>query len=135
MHRNDGKVPQVPQECDACGRSTDVKEIRKYELQPIDGVQVITMPEGAKILNLQVQRGDWYDHWFPVIWAFVDPKAAPVLRTLRIFRTGELIQSTMNELLYIGTYRIPNDKYESDQPQPFTVRSFHHTSTCGTCSR
>ena len=107
--------------------STDVKEIRKYELQPIDGVQVITMPEGAKILDLQVQRGDYYDHWFPVIWAFVDPKAAPVLRTLRIFRTGELIQSTMNELLYIGTYRIPNDKYESDQPQPFTVRSFHHT--------
>ena len=88
-----------------------MKEIWKYELRHLTDVQVITMPEGAKILNLQVQRGDSYAHWFPVIWAFVDPKATPVRRTLRIFGTGEPIQSTMNELLYIGTYRIPNDTY------------------------
>ena len=57
----------------------------------------IEMPAGSKILALQIREG------IPCIWALVNPKKHPVIRTFITYITGEEVSLTDD---YIGTYQI-----------------------------
>lgn len=72
-----------------------MKTIYKYPIEITDE-QVIEMPLGANILNVQIQN-DTVN-----IWAMVDPKEYAVPVKLRIFGTGNPVPSGL-VLRYIGT--------------------------------
>jgi hypothetical protein len=74
------------------------KRIYKYELAITDS-QTVTMPEGAEILAVQVQRGA------PCLWALVNPELRAVERHIETFGTGHPVDTGV-ERLYIGTYQI-----------------------------
>jgi hypothetical protein len=64
-----------------------------------DAIQVmLDMPEGAKILSLQVQND------MPCIWALVDPSAENVKRTFVIIGTG--ITLPKGEFDFVGTFQL-----------------------------
>jgi len=71
--------------------------IYKYPFGIADPVH-ITMPQGAKVLALQLQNG------VPCLWAQVVPSNTPRDRTLRIFGTGLPIAT--DKLTYVGTFQI-----------------------------
>jgi hypothetical protein len=58
------------------------------------------MPEGARILSLQIQRDG------PYMWAQVDNSKPLVARRFRVFATGEPIDDSL-PLAFIGTYQLP----------------------------
>ena len=72
--------------------------IWKYIIRTTD-VIAVTMPRGAKILCVQIQREE------PCIWALVDPNATIETRWLRIYGTGHPIDE-LGE--YVGTYQLHN---------------------------
>lgn len=72
-----------------------MKTIYKYPIEITDE-QVIEMPSGANILNVQMQN-DTVN-----IWAMVDPKEYAVPVKLRIIGTGNSIPPGL-ALRYIGT--------------------------------
>ena len=76
------------------------KQIWKYQLQTTDS-QEVKMPEGAKILCLQMQNSN------PCIWALVDASAKIERRVFQTFGTGENI-SKLSELKYVDTYQLLN---------------------------
>ena len=59
-----------------------METIYKYKLVPAE-TQAIIMPEGAKVLTVQVQRG------CPCLWALVESTNPPIARHFRIYGTGE----------------------------------------------
>jgi hypothetical protein len=61
-----------------------MKTIYKYPLHITD-TQVVTAPQGAVWLTVQVQRD------ILGLWAVVDPTAKPCGRTIRIYGTGQPI--------------------------------------------
>ncbi len=70
--------------------------IWKYTIQ---GPRVtLEMPQGAKILSLQVQNNQ------PKIWALVDTYQPNVSRTFRAIPTGSEFDAA--GLTYIGTFQI-----------------------------
>jgi hypothetical protein len=69
-------------------------QIWKYEL-PVQDKVVVPMPQGAKVITAQPQRGA------VTIWAEVDPEARRVARTFRIIGTGHPVDD--GGLRYIGT--------------------------------
>jgi len=72
-------------------------EIWKFPLA-VTNFQQVSMPVGAKILALQVQREQ------PCIWALVDPVALRENINVETFGTGHRIDSMERE--YIGTYQL-----------------------------
>lgn len=71
-------------------------EIWKFDL-PIQDTPIISMPEGAKILSLQVQEG------VPRIWALVNPQNDMKSRFFHIIGTGHNFkESTLGS--YVGTF-------------------------------
>ena len=73
-----------------------MKKIFKYRItHPLD---VISLPEGAEILCVQIQ------HELPCIWALVDPDAPLVQRRFIIVGTGQDI-SNVDSSNYIGTFQ------------------------------
>lgn len=70
--------------------------IYKYPLEITDR-QVIDMPDGAKILTVQVQ------HEVPCVWAPVDPDVASVPRYFTIYGTGHPCSA---EGQYVGTFLV-----------------------------
>lgn len=74
------------------------KEIWKFELE-INGEQAVSMPEGAEILSLQVQRGK------PCIWVMVDSAArSQEQRWFKTFGTGHPIEYALGA--FVGTYQL-----------------------------
>lgn len=71
--------------------------IWKFYLPLGDRVE-IQMPECARILTVQVQRGD------PVIWALVDRDVPTSPRRFRIVGTGHPVDFMGD---YIGTFQMP----------------------------
>ena len=71
--------------------------IWKWEI-PVTDIQTIPMPEGAKLLDVQMQNGAC------CIWALCDPKAKNVLRTLAIYGTGNPVPDDPGE--YVATFQI-----------------------------
>ena len=74
-----------------------MKTIWKYKIFP-EEKQQISIPEGAKILDVQMQRG------VPCVWALVDPDAEHEIRTLVARGTGRPIITRPGE--YIGTFQM-----------------------------
>lgn len=71
-------------------------KIFKYTLEIADR-QEVQLPEGAKILAFQFQRG------FPYIWAMVAEGAPVKTRALRIYGTGYQINIDDTPVQYVGT--------------------------------
>ena len=80
-------------------------QIYKYKL----GFQItkpIEMPAGAVILSVQLQDNEL------VLWAIVDPTAAPVTRTFRLAVTGEEIsKEELADLNYLGTFLADGERF------------------------
>jgi hypothetical protein len=74
-----------------------VKTIWKFPLSITDQQQ-ISMPEGAEILSVQVQRGQ------VCLWALVNPNLAKKPRTIEIFGTGHEVDDSPRT--YIGTVQV-----------------------------
>ena len=72
--------------------------IYKYPLN-MDDVIKVQMPEGAKVLTVQMQGGS------PYIWAGVDPDAPKVERRFRMYGTGHPIDPNLS-LEYINTFQM-----------------------------
>jgi len=74
-----------------------VKTIYKYEIRSTD-VQVVMMPEDAKILTVQTQHGT------PCLWVGVVVENPEKERTIKIYGTGRCLPENPGE--YIGTYQL-----------------------------
>lgn len=71
--------------------------IWKFQLKTSDLV-AINMPEGSKIISLQVQSS------VPTIWALVNPAEMKIkTRYFRIYGTGHPIESKGD---FVGTYQL-----------------------------
>lgn len=71
--------------------------IWKYSI-PIDDFIAVSMPEGAQVLTVQMQRDT------PCIWALVDTEAPLVTCMFRLFGTGNPISGDAGE--YVGTFQM-----------------------------
>lgn len=78
-------------------------KIYKYKLSVRDE-QIISLPEGYKILYIAVQYDD------PCIWALVDPTNQPVDVKFITYGTGYEIDET-EFLDYIGSYQLMNGRF------------------------
>lgn len=72
-------------------------KIFKYTIEPD---AYIEMPNGARILSVQVQNG------VPVLWALVDPDAPLKRRDIRVYGTGHSIRLEVEDLEYLGTFQM-----------------------------
>lgn len=70
-------------------------EIWKFPLLADDAP--ISMPRGARILSLALQRGE------PHVWALADPEQPKVLRRLRVIGTGMRLGDVANSV-FVGTF-------------------------------
>lgn len=82
-----------------------MKTIWKFAV-PIDDELQIKLPSGAEVLCVQLQGG------VPTIWAIVNPRAKPELRTFYVCGTGNPIPE--RPMRYLGTF----------QQQPFVWHLF-----------
>lgn len=77
-----------------------MKTIWKFPLV-IKDEQTITIPGGAKILTVQLQKGDLY------IWAIVDPNEPLRDRTIYVRGTGHPLNFSINKAIrYVGTFQL-----------------------------
>lgn len=74
--------------------------IWKYPLKVIDK-QIIKMPQGVRILTVQVQNGE------PCLWAEVDPDNE--LQDVLIATRGTGNKYELSAASYIGTYQLRGD--------------------------
>ena len=75
-------------------------KIWKYEI-PASGAGILEIPEGAKLLDVQVQGG------VPCVWALVNPAAPAVGREFSTYETGQLLPDDTGD--YLATYQIPEE--------------------------
>ena len=74
--------------------------IFKYPFEVADQI-MIPMPEGAKILDIQMQ------HDVPCIWALVNPNALYVTKVFRLAGTGHPIElADEAKYTYVGTFQM-----------------------------
>ncbi len=74
--------------------------IFKYMFGITDSI-VIPMPEGARVLDVQIQHGA------PCIWALVDTSKPNVNRMFRLAGTGHPIKpDEAHKHIYIGTFQM-----------------------------
>ncbi len=72
--------------------------IYKYPLSDVAGPLMIAMHRGARLLDAQHQEGVG-----PVLWALVDERQRVTERHLRIYWTGQPIDTLVGE--YVATYQ------------------------------
>lgn len=72
-------------------------KIYKYNLKVTD-YQIINLPKGAKILDIQTQYNE------PKLWALVDEKAELEKREFAIYGTGNPLPDDIGE--YLATFQI-----------------------------
>lgn len=75
--------------------------IYKYELLS-EKEQSFLLPEGSKLLTVQVQYGK------PHIWALVNPDAPLCTKRIKIYSTGfdNIDDSVLKEFEYFGTFQL-----------------------------
>lgn len=78
------------------------RQIWKYAI-PVNDRQVIDIPEGYRILHVDLQHG------VPCIWASVDPTASKVVRTVFTVGTGHPFDPT--GLRYLGSYQLASGHF------------------------
>lgn len=71
-----------------------MKTVWKYQLVIRDGLQHLSIPEGARIVHVGMQ---WDT---PTFWLEVNPEAALEFRTFQVYGTGHEIP---NSNIFIGT--------------------------------
>jgi len=76
-----------------------MKTIYKYPLYITD-VQKVTLPAAAHFLEVAFQGTELY------VWALVNTEYSPLDRTIKIYGTGNPIESPTG--LFIGTAHCPN---------------------------
>lgn len=82
-----------------------MKRIWKYQV-PAQHQFTISMPEAARLLDVQVQNGE------PFMWVVVDPDKALVGYHFAVFVTGEeLPDDLMFEYSYIGTFLVAGGEF------------------------
>lgn len=64
--------------------------------------QIITIPQGARILTVQTQNG------FPCLWAMVDQSKGKVRRVVYTYGTGHPISTEYCTMDYVGTFQLDN---------------------------
>jgi hypothetical protein len=74
-----------------------VNVVYKYAI-PIKELFELEMPQGAKILDLQLQFGE------PVIWAAVDPSQPMVKRKFGLLGTGGAVNFKLPK--HVGTFQM-----------------------------
>ena len=80
-------------------------QIWKFELELTDQ-QILEIPQGAKILTLQMQKHDEGEVPRPYFWAEVDPGAPMEERMFLTFGTGKEIPDAFRNLIrHVGTYQ------------------------------
>lgn len=79
-----------------------MKTIWKFPLE-ITGVQGISMPEGAELLTVQVQRG------CPCLWALVDSDAE-FKEIVNVWTCGTGGPVSLEAKRYLGTYQVNSGK-------------------------
>lgn len=69
---------------------------------PIDMVDefAIDMPEGARILTVQIQRQQ------PCLWVLCDPSKPIETRVFRLAGTGHALGWPLGLLAYVGTFQV-----------------------------
>lgn len=75
-----------------------MQTVYKYPLPTTDEFE-LNLPDGARILSVQVQAGT------PYLRALVDPVSPLRLRYFRLAETGHPIEDTTN-LLFIDTFQL-----------------------------
>ena len=78
-----------------------MKSVWKYLFKPND-IIVLSMPEGAKPLSVQVQGS------LLCLWAIVDTTKEKTPRTFRVFGTGHPIDD--DALAFVGTVQMYDGK-------------------------
>lgn len=73
--------------------------VHKYPM-PCEDHFVMTLPIGARLLSVQVQRGQ------PCLWAIVDPSAANETRRFRFAGTGHPITERAEVLVFVSTFQM-----------------------------
>lgn len=72
----------------------------KYPIEIID-FPVVELPRGAKVLTVQSQGEQ------ACLWVLVDPHESVMeSRLFRLVGTGHLIKRSVQELMYLGTFRV-----------------------------
>lgn len=64
---------------------------------PVAFHSTLVMPEGAKLLAVQVQNGN------PMLWALVDPLAKKIKRDIRVMGTGWVFDPVGP---YVGSFQL-----------------------------
>lgn len=78
-------------------------QVRKYSVPSSGERALMSLPEGAKILHVDVQASGVY------LWALVDPSRADgAARRIAYYATGEPVP---REARYIGTALIPEREF------------------------
>lgn len=75
-----------------------MKTIWKYRL-PTENEPVLEMPEGAEVINVDVQDAT------PCLWAIVNPEAAAVSRKFYIRGTGHPLGDAAGKK-HLGTFQL-----------------------------
>lgn len=78
-----------------------MKTVYKYTFQILDDFEIL-IPTGARILHVDVQRGQ------PCIWALVDPNAVDEVRKFHLAGTGHPIYDKVFEYRHVGTFMMEN---------------------------
>ena len=77
-------------------------QVWKYELK-IENEQWIELPHGAKILNIDVQRG------VPCLWAQVDTNMGKTSTLIVTHGTGHKMRS--GDMTFLGTYQFDDGSF------------------------
>lgn len=77
-------------------------KVFKYPI-PINDDAVMELPEGARILHVDAQRGQ------PMLWALVNPDAPMEKRKFRFAGTGHQIIENPDSLIHQGTFKLHGD--------------------------
>jgi len=74
------------------------KTVYKYPI-PVEGEFELGLPQGARVLSVQVQAG------MVCLWALVDPKAPLAPRRFRLAGTGHPIENA-ESLSFVDTFQL-----------------------------
>lgn len=76
-----------------------MNKIYKYTL-PVKEKYVIELPKNAKIIRVEDVDGQFF------LWAIVDPEAELENRYLEFYKTGQPIETSLSDLVFLGTCKL-----------------------------